>query len=71
MTGIPCTQEVIDYVSKYGGKCRECGDNVGVCPHSGLPCGGSKKAVRHVIQALNYGLANGFIRALPKSEQQP
>ncbi len=63
MKTIPETKDVVDYVSRYGGRCRDCADYDGVCPGSGLPCGGERdKAIKHVLSALNYGLKNGFIR---------
>ncbi len=59
--------EIITYVSRYGGDCRDCADENGVCPQSGLPCGGKAKAVKHVLTALDYGLKNGFIVSQPKA----
>jgi hypothetical protein len=58
---IPLTAKVIDYIARYGGRCRDCADENGVCPMSGLPCGGENKAIRHVIEAYNYGIKHGFI----------
>ena len=51
----------INYIDRYGGFCRDCADEDGVCPSSGLPCGGSKKAIRHVLTALAYGVNHGYI----------
>lgn len=51
------------YVLQYGGLCRDCADENGICPGSGLPCGGQRKAVTHVVQALRYGLQHGYLRA--------
>lgn len=59
---IPVTKEVVSYVSRYGGRCRDCGDNDGVCPGSGLPCGSADKAIRHVLEAINYGVKHGYIK---------
>jgi hypothetical protein len=53
--------EAVDYVLRYGGNCRDCADESGVCPMSGLPCSGAKKAVRHVVRALAYGIEHGYI----------
>ncbi len=55
----------IDYVLRYGGRCRECADHLGICP-SGLPCDvdDAKTAIRHVLKALNYGISHGFLAAL-------
>lgn len=57
------TDEHVSYIAKYGGRCRDCADQDGVCPSSGLPCGGSDKAIRHVLSALAYGLNHKFIMA--------
>lgn len=56
------TDEVVDYVLRYGGRCRDCADEDGVCPASGLPCAGREKAVRFVLDALSYGLRHGFLK---------
>jgi hypothetical protein len=55
------TDEHLAYVNRYGGNCRDCADENGVCPNSGLPCGGREKAIRFVFNALTYGINNGFI----------
>lgn len=54
--------ETIDYVLRYGGRCRDCADHHGLCP-SGLPCDvdDAKTAIRWVLKALNYGIVNGFV----------
>lgn len=66
---IPVTDETIMYVLRYGGRCRECADNFGICEGSGLPCqrDEARKAARHVIEAINYGFGNGFM-PLPAAE---
>jgi hypothetical protein len=60
---IPITDETVGFIRRYGGRCRDCADENGTCPHSGLPCDGSDKAIRHVLTALNYGLRHGFLKA--------
>lgn len=57
------TDEIIGYVSRYGGMCRDCADENGVCPHSGAPCdSGQRRAViAGTIAALQYGIEYGFI----------
>ncbi|CAN7339688.1 hypothetical protein LJR074_001928 [Acidovorax sp. LjRoot74] len=55
------TKAHIDYVARYGGKCRDCADENGVCPGSGLPCGGARKAIQFVFDALTYGVTHGYI----------
>jgi len=60
---VAVTQDVVDYVSRYGGRCRECADHDGTCAMSSLPCKSedSDKAIRHVLRALNYGVKHGFL----------
>jgi len=56
---------LVDYVLRYGGRCRECADAKvwGVCDHSGIPCHleSASKAVRHMLSAIRYGVKHGFI----------
>jgi len=59
------TEELVDYIGRYGGRCRDCADENGVCPLSGLPCGGSHKAIRHVLRALSYGVKHGYVKLTP------
>lgn len=66
---IPETKEIVSYVARYGGICRDCADENGICPRNGIACGDSEKAIRHVIGALNYGFKHGFIS--PQSNAQP
>lgn len=54
---------VVAYIQRYGGFCRDCADENGVCPSSGLPCAGSDKAIRHVLAALDYGTKHGYLPA--------
>lgn len=71
---IPLTDEVIGYIGRYGGFCRDCADENGICPTSGLPCADRAKAIRHVITAYNYGVTNGFIcvtSSLTKTDTKP
>lgn len=58
---LPETHELVDYIAQYGGRCRDCADEVGICPGSGLPCDNATKAIRHVLKAINYGVANGYL----------
>lgn len=60
---VRATEEVVGYVMRYGGMCRDCADENGICPRAGLPCESSpaRKAVRHVIEAVNYGLRHGYL----------
>lgn len=61
----------IDYVARYGGRCRDCADESGVCPGSGLPCANPRKAIKHVFDALEYGVKNGFIELPNASRAKP
>jgi hypothetical protein len=59
---VEVTDELVRYIGRYGGFCRDCADEDGICPKSGLPCDErSSKAIRFVLEALNYGMANGFV----------
>ncbi len=60
------TPEIIDYVVRYHGGCRDCADEDGVCPRDGIACGRRRKAAEFVLEALSYGLKHGFIQ--PSSE---
>ena len=64
------TSTHIDYVARYGGRCRDCADESGVCPGSGLPCADSRKAIKHVFDALEYGVKNGFIKSPVTARKQ-
>lgn len=70
---IPTDDETLSYVLRYGSRCRECADHFGVCP-KGLPCepDEARKAIKHVIDALNYGYLHGYLpaaRALQSEER--
>ncbi len=56
------TSEIINYVGRYGGSCRDCADNDGVCDR-GTPCDPKvfRAAIEHTIKALDYGIKHGFI----------
>ena len=54
---------IVSYIARYGGQCRDCADENGVCPNSGLPCAGAEKAIRHVLKALDYGIKHGYLPA--------
>lgn len=64
---VEITNELVRYIARYGGSCRDCADEDGVCPTSGLPCGEAERAIRHVLKALNYGVSNGYLPASPIS----
>lgn len=56
------SDDVIGYVLRYGGMCRDCADMDGVC-QSGQPCDTDQRraVVKHTISALAYGIEHGFI----------
>ena len=56
------TDEMIEYAKRWGSMCRDCADNNGVCPSTGIACGGRGAAVLHTASAINYGVRNGFIK---------
>ena len=55
-------KNTLAYVQQFGGRCRDCADENGVCPGSGLPCEGRGKAIMWVIDAINYGVEHGFLK---------
>jgi len=62
---VPITDELVTYISRYGGRCRDCADRNGFCALTGIGCGESDKAIRWVLGALNYGVAHGFLALTP------
>lgn len=68
MAPIEITDDLVTYLLRYGGRCRECADNFGLCPNRPLPCADADKTIRHVLEAYNYGVTNGFI---PDSSSPP
>jgi hypothetical protein len=60
---IPATKQVVDFVL-HGPMCRDCADADGVCERSGLPCDQmlARRAVRYVIERINYAIAHGNIK---------
>lgn len=58
----PVADDLIGYVLRYGGMCRDCADMDGVC-QSGQPCDNDQRraVVKHTIAALAYGIKYGFI----------
>lgn len=65
-------KETIEYVARYGGNCRDCADNHGICPSSMLPCDPDirRAAIGYMIDAIKYGTENGFLNAAPPSSTQ-
>lgn len=56
-------RDPIDYVMRYGGRCRGCADENGTCPTSGLPCSpdDARKAIAWVLDAVAYGTRHGYL----------
>lgn len=65
---VPITPEVIRYVQRYQGTCRDCADEAGHCPRNGIACGDSEKAILFVLEAINYGVSHGYLAA-PQAAQ--
>lgn len=69
--GAAVTEAMVDYVLRYGGRCRDCADEFGICPSSGLPCdvGKAKQAIHHTLEAIAYGTKHGYIEAALRPEE--
>lgn len=54
------SDNMVRAVMRYGGRCRDCADECGLCPHSQLPCETDDKetAIKSVIDAISYYLKN-------------
>lgn len=57
------SEQVVSYVLRYGGRCRDCADEDGICPTNGIPCEPEVKraVINHTLKALGYGISHGFI----------
>ena len=57
------SDDMIGYISRYGGRCRDCADNNGICPYDSLPCEPAQReeAIKHVLSARAYGLKHRYI----------
>lgn len=55
------TDEHVQFIQRFGGKCRDCADESGVCPNTGFPCGAKRQAIESVLRALEYGFEYGHI----------
>lgn len=53
------------FLVEYGPRCRDCADESGVCPSTGIGCGERQQAVRWMLSAIEYGEQKGFIAAPP------
>jgi len=61
-------EDAIEYVKPFGGNCRDCADNDGICPTTHLPCVEKDAAIRSVLSAVVYGEKNGYLRTRPTKE---
>lgn len=53
-------EALIDFLVNYGGRCRDCADENGFCPRTGVGCGQRKQAAIFFVAALEYGSKHGF-----------
>ena len=58
---VSAREDLIDFVLQYGGRCRDCADEAGFCPQTGIGCGQRRKAVEFVLGAIEYGVKHGFV----------
>lgn len=67
------SDETVGYVLRYGGACRDCADADLICPSSGLPCdpAAARKAIRRVLEAVDYGERNGFLHPMVSPNRPP
>ena len=62
-------KDVVAWVLRYGGTCRDCADENGNCPCDGLPCADREKPIRFVGEALRYGIAHGYVAPFYASQE--
>jgi len=50
------TEALVDHILRYGGKCRECGDNFNICMKSGMSCDPdeARRTIRFVLKAREH-----------------
>lgn len=55
--------DVVNYIIRYGGSCRDCADNDGVCD-DGTPCDPKTfgAVIKRTLKALEYGIKHGFVQ---------
>ena len=56
-------EALVQYVTHYGPQCRDCADEDGVCPATGIGCGQRAKAAAFVVDALIYGAKHSYVPA--------
>ena len=52
--------ELLHFLIRYGGNCRDCADENGFCPRTGIGCGERRKACEFILGALEYGTEHNF-----------
>ena len=52
--------DLLDFLIRYGGRCRDCADEFGVCPTTGIGCGERRRAAAFFVGALEYGSKHKF-----------
>lgn len=58
-------QRAIEFAVQYGPRCRDCADEDGICPATGLPCGEARKPIGHVVNAIMHGVHYGYLTPPP------
>jgi hypothetical protein len=53
--------DTLEFLVQYGGRCRDCADVGPVCESTGIGCGERRKAMKFALDALAYGVRNGFV----------
>lgn len=55
--------EPIDYAMRFGGRCRDCADEDGTCPTTGVPCDPAvtRAVAKRCLEAWAYGIKHGFM----------
>lgn len=56
-------EALVAYALRHGPRCRDCADEAGVCPYTGIGCGERKKAAEWIVDALIYGAQHGYCPA--------
>lgn len=57
------SEDAVAFAIQYGPRCRDCADENGVCPATGIGCGDREKAVRFVLGAVAYGIKHRYLPA--------
>jgi|SRR6478609_2552510 len=63
--------ETLEFLVQYGGRCRDCADVGPVCESTGIGCGERRKAMKFALDALAYGVRNGFALQAALTASEP